>query len=283
MSPPSRQDLWSLHIAVFLFGLAGLFGKTVGGGAWLIVAGRTLFATVTLLLFAWLMHKPVRVSRSDWPRFALSGSLLAAHWWTFFHAVSVSSVAISLLGFASFPLFVMLLEPWVTGETVKARERCLILLVTAGLLLVVPEYQLRNSATQGLLWGVLSGLLFALLTLSNRKLSQYGPVRLALWQNIVAALWMAPLGWPALLHTTATEWWNLLLLGIVFTALAHGLFISSLRSVPARLAAVVVAMEPVYGILFAWLLFAEVPALRTLVGGAVILAASASASLRKQH
>jgi drug/metabolite transporter (DMT)-like permease len=281
MLTPTRQDLCFLHCAVFLFGLAGLFAKSVAGGAWLIVAGRTLFAVLTLLLLAWLRQQPLRIQRSDCWRFCLSGSLLAAHWWTFFHAISVSSVAIGLLGFASFPLFVMLLEPWVTGEKSRPGDRWLIMAVTLGLLLVVPAFRFENSATQGLLWAVLSGLLFALLTLANRQLRGYGALRLALWQNVVAALWMAPLGWPLLTEATGAVWLRLVLLGVVFTALAHMLFISSLRSVPARLAAVVAALEPVYGILVAWLLFAEIPSSRTLLGGAVILAATCYASLRQ--
>lgn len=281
MSAPTRQDLCFLHISVLLFGLAGLFGKSVAGGAWAIVAGRTLFAAFALLVFSLILRKPMAVSRPDWPRFFLSGLLLAAHWWTFFHAIGASSVAIGLLGFAAFPIFVILLEPWATGERGNRTDRWLIVIVTAGLLLVVPEFQLGSGATQGLLWAVLSGLLFALLTLANRRLAGYGPVRLALWQNIVAALLLAPWGWPLLAQASLPDWQRLFVLGVVFTALAHGLFIGSLRSVPARLAAVVAALEPVYGIMFAWLLFAEWPEARTLLGGAVILAVTTWASLRK--
>lgn len=282
MSFPTRQDLWFLHISVFLFGLAGLFGKSVEGGAWVIVSGRTLFAALALLGFSLLQRRPLTVSRSDWARFFLSGFLLAVHWWTFFHAINVSSVAIGLLGFAAFPVFVILLEPWATGERGNTTDFGSVIAVTAGLLLVVPEYRLDSDATIGLMWAVLSGLLFALLTLANRRLARYGAVRVALWQNVVAALLLAPLGWPLLAHTSLPDWGRLLVLGVVFTALAHGLFIGSLCSVPARLAAVVAALEPVYGILFAWLLFSEWPPARTLAGGAVILVATTWASLRRR-
>ena len=283
MSTPTRQDLWFLHASVFLFGLAGLFGKAISGGAWAIVAGRTVFASLALLIFSLALSKPLAVSRSDWPRFVVSGVLLALHWWTFFHAIGVSSVAIGLLGFASFPVFASLLEHWITRERGNLADHAMTALVTAGLLLVVPEYKLESTATHGLMWSVLSGFLFALLTLANRRLAAYGPVRLALWQNVVAALLLAPLGWPVLLHASAQDWGKLLILGIVFTALAHGLFIGSLRSVPARLAAVVAALEPVYGIAFAWLLFSERPGVRTLLGGGVILLSTSWASVRNKR
>ncbi len=274
----SRQNMVLLHLAVLLFGVAGLFGKTVGGGAWVIVAGRTVFAALALLLFARWRGVSLAVSRVDVGRFLLSGALLAAHWWTFFHAIALSCVAVGLLGFASFPVFVALLEPMATGERSSRQDKLMIALVTVGLLLVVPEYRFGSAATQGLLWAVLSGLLFALLALANRKLAAYGPVRVAFWQNGVAALLLAPVGWPLLWAAPAADWWRLLLLGVVFTALAHGLFIASLRSVPARLAAVVSALEPVYGIGLAWMLFAEAPDARMLAGGAVILVATVWAS-----
>jgi drug/metabolite transporter (DMT)-like permease len=177
---------------------------------------------------------------------------------------------------------VILLEPWMTGERGNTTDSGSVIAVTVGLLLVVPEYRLDSDATIGLLWAVLSGLLFAVLALVNRRLARYGAVRVALWQNVGATLLLAPFSWPLLTHTPLLDWGRLLVLGVVFTALAHGLFIGSLRSVPARLAAVVAALEPVYGILFAWLLFSEWPPIRTLAGGSVILVATTWVSLHRR-
>jgi drug/metabolite transporter (DMT)-like permease len=65
----------------------------------------------------------------------------------------------------------------------------------------------------------------------------------------------------------------LALLGVLCTGLAHSLFVSSLRVIKARNAAVIFALEPVYGIAFAWWLFSEEPTLRMLLGGALIILA----------
>ena len=73
----------------------------------------------------------------------------------------------------------------------------------------------------------------------------------------------------------------LLVFGIVTTAFAHTLFISSLKDIPARLAGVCSSMETVYGILFALILLGEVPSLREILGGAVILCAVVYAQLRE--
>jgi drug/metabolite transporter (DMT)-like permease len=54
---------------------------------------------------------------------------------------------------------------------------------------------------------------------------------------------------------------------------AHSLFVASLAVIKARTAAMVFALEPVYGITFAWLLFTEQPTMRMLLGGALIIVA----------
>jgi drug/metabolite transporter (DMT)-like permease len=76
-----------------------------------------------------------------------------------------------------------------------------------------------------------------------------------------------------------SSWGWILVLGVACTGLAHLLFVASLRVLHARTAGLVVALEPVYAILFAWVLFAQIPSLRTILGGIIMIAAIFSASL----
>ncbi|MGH8462852.1 MAG: EamA family transporter, partial [Pseudomonas sp.] len=62
-------------------------------------------------------------------------------------------------------------------------------------------------------------------------------------------------------------------LGVFCTGVAHSLFVASLAVIKARTAAVVFALEPVYGIAMAWLIFAETPTLPMLLGGVLIILA----------
>jgi drug/metabolite transporter (DMT)-like permease len=146
--------------------------------------------------------------------------------------------------------------------------------VCLGLILVTPEFSLASSATGGLLWAVLSGFLFALLSLLNRASTRgLDPVQAALYQNITVFVCFMPLAWPLLPSVRPMDWLWLAMLGIFCTGLAHSLFVASLRVLKARTTAVIFALEPVYGILFAWWLFSEQPTLRMLAGGALIVSA----------
>jgi drug/metabolite transporter (DMT)-like permease len=72
---------------------------------------------------------------------------------------------------------------------------------------------------------------------------------------------------------SAKDMMLLLLLGVVTTALAHTLFISALKNVPASIAGIFSSLETVYGILFAFIFLQEVPSLREIIGGLVIILA----------
>ena len=79
------------------------------------------------------------------------------------------------------------------------------------------------------------------------------------------------------------DWLWLVALGVLCTGVAHSLFVASLRVLNARSASVVFALEPVYGILFAWWLFSEQPTLRMLFGGALILLATLVSARLSRH
>ena len=135
-------------------------------------------------------------------------------------------------------------------------------------------------------YGVLSRALLAGASgqLRNRATTAgVKPAQAALWQNLAIALVSLPLAWSALPTVRALDWLWIALLGLLYTALAHSLFVASLRVLNARSASVVFALEPVYGIAFAWWLFNEQPNLRMLFGGSLILLATLiSARLSKR-
>ncbi|MFO1306636.1 MAG: DMT family transporter [Burkholderiales bacterium] len=279
--PSPQAALLACHASVLLFGIAGLFAKWIPWEPAAIVLGRTTIAAAALALFvryrsgAW--RRPHRVSLAN-------GAILAVHWVAFFEAIQVSTVAIGLLGYASFPLFVPILERTMLGLRMTRNKLAGAALVAFGIALLVPELTWHSRTLQGLAWGVLSGFTFALLTVRTRK---YAPDQrsseLALGQNAIAALCVLPVvivqGGPGGPLNAAVAG-QLLALGVVCTAVAHTLFAASLVHVPASVASVCAALEPVYGIALAAVLLGEVPDARTLAGAGIVVAAAIVASRR---
>lgn len=271
-----RTALGALHIGALMFGLTGVFGKLAAASPTVIVFGRAVFAVLALAMFARFASNSrwQKLRAQDGWRLLLGGLLLAGHWVSFFIAVKVAGVAVATLGFASFPAFTVLLEGLIFRERIRANEIWLVVLVSVGLVLVTPNFDLASGATTGLLWAVFSGLLFSLLSLTNRAGSAHvPPVQAALCQNVVVGLCLLPMAAPQLSDVRPIDWLWIGLLGVFCTGLAHSLFVASLAVIKARTAAVVFAMEPVYGIAMAWWLFDESPTLRMLLGGVVIITA----------
>lgn len=276
MRPASA--LASLHVAVALFGVAGLFGAWLAMSPTSIVLGRTLVAALALGALALATRAPARPV----PGLALNGAVLALHWVAFFAAIQSASVAVGLLGYASFPLWTLLLERLTGERRASPRDRAIAALVVVGLVLTVPRFDWQDASLRGLAWGVLSGMSFAWLAVRNRRYARTHPARsIALWQNAFAALVLVPvvLVWPgAASWPGAREVALIVVLGVVCTALAHTLFVAALATVSAHTASVVAALEPVYGIALAAWLLGERPTVGMLAGCALLVVAAVVAS-----
>ena len=274
----SHQGLLSAHIATLLFGLAGVLGKLSGASAPVITLGRVVFAGVTLAIWVAVAGLPARPRSSrDLALLTLLGVILAVHWTAFFQAIVVSNVATGLLAFSSFPLFTAVTEPLILRQRPRWIETISATLIIPGIFLLVPRLSLGDSTTQGVLWGLVAGATFALLSVLNRGLTErYPSPVISLYQDGVAALALLP----TLLIIPLTGMFSvhmlllLAALGLACTALAHTLFIASMRHITAQLASIIAALEPVWGVAFAWLLLAQTPSPRTLLGGAIIVAAA---------
>ncbi len=269
-----------LHLAVFLFGLSGLFGKLLNIPATGIVLGRTSVATLALagLLIARRRHTPLtfRLALTLFP----SGALLALHWFTFFSAIQISSVSTGLLSFATFPVFVAFLDPFFSKRKIQRLDLLFALLVFFGLYFVIPAFELSDRFFQGALWGLASAVTFALLTLFNRRfVVETDAVLVGLFQNFWAAVCLSAF-WPQLGGINAYEFLLIVILGVFCTALAHTLFIAALKTVRPQLASVTAALEPVYGILLALFILGAYPRVRELIGGFLIVAVVAASSWR---
>ena len=276
--PKRIRGLVFANIAVLLFGLAGVLGKLSGLPAPLIVFGRAFFAGLVLLAVCWFWHIPLRPKRSRDSYLLLGqGVLLALHWTAFFQAINVSNVAIGLLSFSSFPLFTAILEPLLLHQRPSRVQVVAALLILPGIYLLVPSFTLQNQTTLGVMWGVFSGASFALLSVTNRWLGRtYSSLMISLYQDGIAAIVLIPV----FFFTASGSFWTpqalliLFILGVACTALAHTLFIASMRDITAQSASLLASLEPVWGIIFGILLFGAIPTATTLLGGAIILGAT---------
>ena len=275
------RSLAEIHGAVLLFGLAGLFGKWLPFSPVIIVLGRVFFASLSLAIVLYLSGQSLNIKPlRNFFFLLLLGALLAVHWISFFHSIQISTVAIGLLSFACYPVFTAFLEPLFFKEKLIKLNIIYALLCLIGIFLIVPHFQLENTIYQGVLWGVFSGITFSILTILNRKFSQqYSSLVIAFYQDLAATLFLFPFLFLIKYSLNPKDIILLVLLGVFCTAAAHSLFIKGMRRVKAQTASIIHSLEPFYGIILAFLFLKEIPSLRTVGGGLLVVTAALAVSL----
>ncbi|MEL6134171.1 MAG: DMT family transporter, partial [Bacteroidota bacterium] len=262
------QGLWMIHIATLLFGFSGLFGKWIEMSALWLVLGRTFFAGTSLFAFLsvrqqWTLPK----SNKTWRLVLISGVLLGIHWMAFFGSIQMSNVALGLLTFSTFPMFTSLLEPWVFKEKLRIESLILSILILLGVVLVGWEGLQQKVSLQAVGLGLFAGFSFAVLSLLNRGLlTSYSGLQLTAWETLIACLTLLPF---AVIFPSPWTWTDIglsFILGLIFTGVAHSLFIESIYHLNAQTTSLIVSLEPIYGIFAAWIWLQEKPSVLTLIG-----------------
>lgn len=266
---PNKNILF-IHVSVILFGFAGLFGKWIMLPPLIIVFGRVVFASIALLIFG-TINKTLIIPK-NLLNFLVLGALLAIHWYSFFASIQISTVAIGLLSFSSFPIFTNLLEPIILKSPFQKRNILLSFVTLVGIYWIIPQFSVSNNIFLGVLWGLLSGLTFAFLAIWNKKMvSNLNALTVAFFQDLSAAVFLLPFVIIISPEVNINQILLLAALGIVFTAIAHTLFIEGLHKVSAGKASIIATLEPLYGILGGYLFLKEIPTENTIIGGILIL------------
>lgn len=268
-----KKGLMQVHIGVLLFGMSSLFAKMVDLPGTAITFGRVLFSSIFLFIILKLRGTKIGLSeKKDHGAFFIAGIILAVHWTTFMLSIQYSTVAIGTITFSTFPLFVTFLEPYLFHEKLKMSSVCSAVVMLAGVLFIVPEFELSNSMTQGVLLGMVCSFSYAVLSLWNRKfVSTYQGSIVSFYEQSSAAIVLLPAMFVLKPEVTGMDVGGLLLYGIVCTAIAHSMFIEGLKHIRVQTAGIISGLESVYGIVAAAFLLHEIPLGKELIGGAIIL------------
>ncbi len=286
-NPPCRPDgtapdtdrirnLVELNVAVLLFGGTSLFAKIIDLPVPSVIFGRSAVAALAILAYSAMTRSSLRpLRRGDLAVLLGMGVVLAVHWVTYFQAIRLSTVAIGTISLHTYPIITVLAEPFVDRTRLRTADAVLALVVLAGIIVLVPEFSLASAASQGVLWGVASAILFTARNLVVRRYVQrYSGATLMLYQTGVSALVLLPfVTLTGGLAPAIGEWPLLLLLGTIFTALTQSLYAASLRTLPAKTVAIIATLLPLYSALLALLVLGEVPTIRTVIGGLIVVGA----------
>jgi len=250
-----------LHLIVFIWGFTAILGKLIVLDALPLVWARMGLAALIILVFMWVRRYSFHVDgKTLWVLIA-AGITIALHWVTFFKAIKVSNVSITLATMATGALFTAILEPIWYGRRFIWHELIFGILVVLGLGLI---YGVNTKYTEGILLGISSAFLGAVFMLINGKLVLYNkPTTITFYEFVVGALCLSLFGGLTTGFTApfsamqGMDWVYLAVLVTVCTAYAFIASVKVMRFIRPYTVMLTVNLEPVYGILLALLIFGE--------------------------
>ena len=220
---------------------------------------------------------PVDVATDPLPGWVLpaTGLVLTAHWVSLFAAYDLAPIGTVLLITYLAPVIVTAAAPQVLGERSTPTIRWALAVGVVGTALVAGPGA-RGIRPLGLVLSVVAALTFASLVLVGKRLARlHGGIRVALTQQVVAAIVLAPLALLADWGPFRWSWAWLIVLGLVHTAGGECLYLWALTRMRVSAHGVLGYLEPVSAVVFGWWLLDEAPRLATVVGGVLIVAAGA--------
>lgn len=257
-----KKAFIQLHIAVFLAGFTAILGKLITLNEGLLVWYRLLITAVTLGLLLYFRKELEKLSLKNMMKLLGVGAIVALHWVTFYGSIKYSNVSVSLTCLSGIGFFTAFFEPLIMKRRIDAVEILLGLLAIIGIYLIFDFYPQYKT---GILFGIISAMLASLFPIFNKNLlKQFSAKTVTLYEmsgGLVVLTFIIPFYlqyFPATYYLpTVTDWVWLLILGWLCTVLTFILALNALKKISPFTASLAYNLEPVYGILLAFIFFNE--------------------------
>jgi drug/metabolite transporter (DMT)-like permease len=271
-----NKNLLILHFTVFIWGFTGILGALISISAVHLVWYRVLIASVSLFLYFKFNKTGFKVDRNTFLKLIFTGALVGGHWILFFYSIKLSTVSVTLVCLSSITLFTAIFEPIFNKSRISKLEIVAGLLIIIGIILV---FKFETNYTKGIITGLISALLASLFAIINSKQvkNMKAPV-IAFYELAGAFLWISIYlfsthGFTDEMILKSSDIGYLLILGTICTSLAYVAGVSVMRELSAFRVALITNLEPVYGIIMAFVFFGDLNKMTTgfWVGAMLIL------------
>jgi drug/metabolite transporter (DMT)-like permease len=257
-----KWALLKLHIAVLLVGFTAILGALISLSGIVLVWYRVSITVVSLFCLLRWQGGLDRISFKNKRTLMFIGVVIALHWVCFYTSIKMANVSIALVCFSATGFFTALIEPILVTKKLNYIELVLSLLSVLGIYLI---FHFDDRYQWGIIIGIISSLLAALFSVLNKKNIAIANPNTTILYELAGGVIVLTLLMPIYIHyfpatilfPSNKDWIWLLILSWVCTILAMKLMLEALQHVSAFTQNLSLNMEPVYGILMAFLLFKE--------------------------
>jgi len=257
-----KKAFIQLHIAIFLAGFTGVLGRLITINEGLLVWYRMFFAALFLFILSFFSR---RIKLLPW-RQALPligiGSIVALHWVFFYGSVKYANVSVSLVCFSTMGFFSAFLDPLISKRKMDLLEILLGVMVMFGVYLI---FHFDQGFRWGILYGIISSILAAIFTILNKKyVDKHDAQVITFYElgggwlslNLILPFYLQFVEYSSFVPSFSDFLW-LLVLSLLCTVLAFNLSIRALKKISPFTVNLSYNLEPVYGILLAFVIYQE--------------------------
>ena len=273
MNNTHLKNLSGLILATLSISTSGVLGKYIAMPSEVIIWFRSAFAMI--FLFGFCRYKKINLTvltmRTHVP-LIISSLFMAAHWISYFYALKLSNVALGMLSLFTFPVITALLEPFFLKTKFNPVHLILGTIILIGIYILAPEFNLESDDLKGILFGLFSAFCYSIrILILKQHVDHYHGSMLMFYQTSVITIVLFPVLFFMDVSGFQTQVPYLLLLAIITTAIGHSLMVHSLKFFSASTATIIGSIQPVFGIIIAFVVVNEIPAVNTIWGGLLII------------
>ena len=267
-----------LHFLVFIAGFTAILGELISLEAIPLVWYRMLIAGVLMFGFIKIKKISLVVPLKTILKFFLAGIVIALHWVTFFAAIKVSNISITLAMFSTGAFFVSLIEPIFYKRKIIPYEIIFGLLVIAGVFMIM---QTEIKYLLGICLGITSALFSSLFAVINGKFVAHHNASTISFYEFISGVFFISLyiafsnhGFDAsFFKLSINDWIYLGILASVCTAYAFIASVYVMRYITPYSVVLTYNLEPIYGIFLALLFFPQTEVMPPVfyIGAALII------------
>ena len=267
-----------LHFLVFIAGFTAILGELISLEAIPLVWYRMLIAGVLMFGFIKIKKISLLVPFRIILKFFLAGIVIALHWITFFAAIKVSNISITLAMFSTGAFFASLIEPIFYKRKIIPYEIIFGLLVIAGVFMIM---QTEIKYLLGICLGITSALFSSLFAVINGKFVAHHNASTISFYEFISGVFFISLyiafsndGFDAsFFKLSINDWLYLGILASVCTAYAFIASVYVMRYITPYSVVLTYNLEPIYGIFLALLFFPQTEVMPPIfyIGAALII------------
>ena len=260
-----------------IWSFTAVLGQLISKSALILVWYRLLIACVALFLFLLFKKHSLKISTKQIFQFLGIGALVLLHWLCFYGSIKVSKISVALIALSSITVFTGILDPVLNGRKVNWLEIIVGLIIFSGIILIF-KFEFRYAL--GTFLGLIAAFLASLFTIFNSwEAKKNNSIVVSFYELLGGFLLLTfYLGYQKQLNEInltliSSDLIYLLILGIICTAVAYVMGIAVMRTLSPFTVNLITSLEPVYGIVLAFLIFGKSEAMRPgfYVGALVIL------------